>query len=74
MTDYKKTLLDQIKSFRKWRTFVAVPLIIIGFAALLLPVIPGVLILFLGIALINPDFAEKVKNGVTKFVKSLNFG
>ncbi|MCP4723649.1 MAG: hypothetical protein GY863_01360 [bacterium] len=73
MTNSKKPLLSRIKSFRKWRTFVAIPLIIIGCAALVLPVIPGVLILFLGIALFNPDLAEKMKDSVSNFVKSFNF-
>ncbi len=73
MTGTKRSLLSRIESFRKWRMIIAIPLIILGTASLLLPVIPGILILFLGIALINPDLAEKFKNNVTKFFRSLNF-
>ena len=65
----KKPLIEQLKSFRKWRNWIAIPLIAIGVISLLLPVLPGILIIFLGIMLINPELADRIREKVTNLKK-----
>lgn len=65
----KKPLIEQLESFRKWRNWIAIPLIVIGVMSLLLPVLPGLLIIFLGIMLINPDLADSIREKLTNFKK-----
>lgn len=60
----KIPLIKQLESFRKWRNWIAIPLIALGVVSLLLPVIPGLLIIFLGIMLVNPDLADRIKDKV----------
>lgn len=65
----KIPLIKQLESFRKWRNWIAIPLIVIGIISLLLPVLPGLLIIFLGIMLVNPDFADRIKDKVINIKK-----
>ncbi|MCH7783342.1 hypothetical protein IID62_09790 [candidate division KSB1 bacterium] len=65
----KKPLIEQLKSFRKWRNWIAIPLIAIGVISLLLPILPGILIIFLGIMLINPELADRIREKVTNLKK-----
>ena len=65
----KKPLIEQLESFRKWRNWIAIPLIAIGVISLLLPVLPGILIIFLGIMLINPELADRIREKVTNLKK-----
>ena len=65
----KKPLIEQLKSFRKWRNWIAIPLIAIGVISLLLPILPGILIIFLGIMLINPELADRISEKVTNLKK-----
>jgi len=60
----KKPLIEQLESFRKWRNWIAIPLIALGILSLLLPILPGVLIIFLGIMLFNPELADRIKDKV----------
>jgi len=62
----KKPLVDRIMKFRKWRNWVAIPLIILGIIGLALPILPGIAILFLGILLINPGLAYKIKDKIMR--------
>ena len=65
----KKPLIEQLKSFRKWRNWIAIPLIAIGVISLLLPILPGILIIFLGIMLINPELADRIREKFTNLKK-----
>ena len=65
----KKPLIEQLESFRKWRNWIAIPLIAIGVISLLLPVLPGILIIFLGIMLINPELADRIREKFTNLKK-----
>ena len=65
----KKPLINQLDSFRKWRNWIAIPLIAIGIMSLLLPVLPGLLIIFLGIMLVNPELAETIKEKIINLKK-----
>ena len=65
----REPLVKQIMSFRRWRNWIAVPLIVVGAASLVLPIIPGLLILFIGILLIKPDFADSIRERVMQLTK-----
>jgi len=67
----KKPLLDRIMKFRKWRNWIAIPLIIIGVVGLALPILPGIAILFLGILLINPGLAYTIKDKIIQLYKNI---
>ncbi len=67
----KESLLKRIESFRKWKLFLAVPLIVIGVFGLLIPILPGLLILFVGVAIIKPELAEDWKNRALNLLNSL---
>ena len=65
----EKPLIDRIMKFRKWRNWIAIPLIIIGIVSLALPILPGIAILFLGILLINPGLAYNIKEKIIRLYK-----
>ena len=54
-----KKLLDEIMAFRKGKPFIAVPLIIVGLLGLVLPVIPGMVLIALGLTLLYPSFFKE---------------
>ena len=68
-TKEKEPLIRQLDSFRKWRNWIAIPLIVVGVISLLLPILPGLVFLFLGIMLINPDLADRIKDKVLNLKK-----
>jgi len=50
----KKSLLDEIRAFQKEKKFIIPALIILGFAGIILPIIPGLAILAIAFMLIFP--------------------
>ena len=66
----KEPLINEIMTFSKWRNWIAIPLIILGIAGLILPVLPGLAILFIGILLINPDLASSLKDKIRRWGKN----
>ena len=50
-----KPLWEDILEFHKNRQLIGILLVILGFAGLLLPILPGVLVILLGLALLAPD-------------------
>ncbi|KPK93170.1 hypothetical protein AMJ80_06095 [bacterium SM23_31] len=67
----KKPLVDRIMKFRKWRNWIAIPLILVGIVSLALPILPGIAILFLGILLINPGLAYKIKDKIMRLYNNI---
>lgn len=65
----KEPLIRQLDSFRKWRNWIAIPLIVVGVISLMLPILPGLAFLFLGIMLINPELADRIKDKVLNLKK-----
>lgn len=61
MEEEKKPLWEEIVNFTKSKNKLAVSLIAIGVLGLLLPVIPGLLLIAVGIYLLKPEWADKVK-------------
>ncbi len=57
-----KPLYKKILNFEKWRELWIAPLIILGVIGLIIPVLPGLLILYIAIVLIDPDRADRIKN------------
>jgi len=65
----KEPLLTQILAFQKIKYWLIVPLILLGVAGLLLPVLPGLALIFGGVLLWKPEFAERMKTRILKSVK-----
>jgi len=67
----RKPLVDRIMKFRKWRNWIAIPLILLGIVSLALPILPGFAILFLGILLINPGLAYTIKDKIMRLYNNI---
>ena len=67
----KKPLIDRIMKFRKWRIWIAIPLIILGVIGLVLPILPGLAFIFLGIVLISPGLADIIKEKTIRLYKKI---
>jgi len=61
MEDEKKPLWEEIVDFTKSKNKLAVVLIGIGVLGLILPIIPGLLLIAVGVYLLKPEWAEAVK-------------
>ncbi|MBN2411994.1 hypothetical protein JXQ31_09910 [candidate division KSB1 bacterium] len=55
-----KKLRQEIREFRRTKIFFAIPLIIIGLVGLILPVIPGILLIVYGIMFLIPTLNKKM--------------
>jgi len=56
----RKKLRQEIREFRRVKIFFAIPLIIIGLLGLVLPVIPGILLIVYGIIFLFPSRNKKM--------------
>ena len=61
MDEEKKPLWEEIVDFTKSKNKLAVSLIVIGLLGLVLPILPGLLLVAVGVYLLKPEWAEKVK-------------
>ncbi len=59
-------LIDEIRSFRKTRVVVGVALLAIGFVGLILPIIPGIVMIGLGLWLLLPQKADRFLQSIKK--------
>jgi uncharacterized membrane protein YbaN (DUF454 family) len=50
-----------IREFGKRKVWLAVPLILVGILGLVLPIIPGIAFILLGVMLLFPKSGEKIK-------------
>jgi len=55
-----KSIREEIRSFRRTRPVLAIPVLIVGAIGLVFPVIPGLALLFLGLMLILPRTGDKL--------------
>lgn len=62
--DDKKPLWQEILAFSKHKFKTGILLIILGLLGLMLPVIPGVLLIGLGIFFLKPEWYEKIKSRI----------
>ena len=61
MDEEKKPLWEEIVDFTKSKNKLAITLIAIGLLGLVLPILPGLLMIAVGVYLLKPEWAEKVK-------------
>lgn len=61
MTEEKKPLWEEIVEFTKSKNKLAIALIVLGSVGLILPIIPGLLLVAVGIYLLKPEWADKIK-------------
>ena len=61
MDEEKKPLWEEIVDFTKSKNKLAVVLIAIGVLGLILPVLPGLLLIAVGFYLLKPEWADKLK-------------
>jgi hypothetical protein len=61
MDEEKKPLWEEIVDFTKSKNKLAVTLIAIGVLGLILPIIPGLLMIAVGIYLLKPEWIEGIK-------------
>ena len=67
----KKTLRDEILNFNEKKYVFLIPLAIIGIIGLLIPIIPGLLILFLVFAIVAPDKANDTVRKVRDWIQTV---
>ncbi len=56
----KKKLKEEIRDFRRSKSLYAIPLLLIGILGLVLPVIPGILLIVYGLMLVIPGRKSKI--------------
>ncbi|MBD3384582.1 hypothetical protein GF407_06605 [candidate division KSB1 bacterium] len=62
----KSRLVEDIRLFRKKKPILAVVFIILGLSGLILPILPGWLLLIFGIILLFPSFEDRLKDKFEK--------
>jgi uncharacterized protein YqgC (DUF456 family) len=67
----KSSLYDEMKKFHSEKKNYIIALIILGVLGLMLPIIPGLLLIGLGIALISPKYGEALLEKIKKWFNSL---
>lgn len=67
----KNSLYEEIKKFQKEKKIYFVILILAGLLGLIFPVIPGLFLIGLGIALISPKYGEALLNKIKQWLKFL---
>jgi hypothetical protein len=65
MTSRSK-LRREMRQFRKKKVFIAIPVILLGLLGLVLPVIPGLALIFVGVLLLFPKTGDQI---LSKFKK-----
>jgi len=60
LTVKKSNLREDIRLFRKRKSWYGVPLLILGVVGLILPVMPGWILIFLGILLLFPATGDRI--------------
>ncbi len=66
MENENKPLWEEIVDFTKSKNKLAVVLIALGILGLVLPIIPGILLIAVGVYLLKPEWIEKVKEQFRK--------
>jgi hypothetical protein len=67
----KNSLYDEMKKFQSEKKNYVIALIILGVLGLILPIIPGLLLIGSGIALISPKYGEALLEKIKKWFNSL---
>ena len=64
----KNSLYDEIKKFQSEKKFYIIALILLGCLGLIFPIIPGLLLIGLGIALISPKYGEALLKKIKQWI------
>ena len=64
MESDKKPLWQDIMSYTRNKNKIAVVLIIIGILGLVLPVLPGILLIAFGLFILKPEWVDKLRERV----------
>ena len=67
----KNSLYDEMKKFHSEKKIYIIALIIVGVLGLILPIIPGLLLIGVGIALISPKYGEALLEKIKRWFNSL---
>lgn len=67
----KSSLIDEMKKFREEKKYYIIALFILGILGLIFPVIPGLLLIGLGIMLISPKHGEALLEKIKKWFNSI---
>lgn len=67
----RSSLYKEMKNFQKEKKFYIFLLIGVGLLGLIFPVIPGLFLIGIGVALISPRHGEKMLNRFKKWLTSL---
>ena len=66
----KTSLVDEMKKFREEKKYYIIALFILGILGLIFPVIPGLILIGLGIMLISPRHGEALLEKIKKWFNS----
>ena len=73
----KTSLIDEMKKFREEKKYYIIALFALGILGLIFPIIPGLLLIGLGIVLISPKYGEalleKIKQGFNSILVKFRF-
>ena len=69
--DNKTSLIDEMKKFREEKKYYIIALLILGILGLIFPIIPGLLLIGLGIVLISPKHGETLLEKIKKWFDSI---
>jgi len=65
-------LLKEIKKFRLLRKVVLIPILLLGILGLIIPIIPGLVFIYVFLVLINPEMADLIKDKCKDFLAFLS--
>ena len=68
----KKSIREEIRHFGKKKQWIAIPLIVLGIVGLVLPVMPGWVLIFLGSLFLFPKPTERILNWLKEKRKSFS--
>ena len=67
----EKTLTEEIKKFQNEKKWYITVLVVLGTLGLILPFLPGILFIGLGISLINPKYGETFNKKMKEWYRGL---
>jgi hypothetical protein len=71
MSTEKKPLWQEIESFSKKKKWIALGLIVLGISGLVLPVIPGLLLIGIAVFILKPEWYHRFRDRFLKQKKQV---
>ena len=66
---HQTNLRDEIRQFQKRKMRFAIPILLLGVLGLVLPIIPGVALIMLGILLLFPMQGRRLIDRIRRFIR-----